>query len=462
MALNSNLLVYNYNDSTLLIKSLNQCHSIIKTQFQSNLKPSLGSIYYAKIIQFQESLNCYFIDLGNNNYALLKNNNQTKSILGKPSLGSKILVIITKEDDNYKYPVVSAKITLNGFYCSFTPHKNAISFCNSLLNLQKEHKLNIINSINKNFLNEFSLLVKKDTNITNLLTEIKIKQTLWNNINSKKHLTLGLVYQPSTLINFLYDEDSTSINLITNSLKFITLYKEQIILNLPFFNVNYVYNNDNKFYLKYIHKLEEQLTNEIPIGNNIVLHIYSTKALTFIDIDFKGSCNLAQEQSFIKANLESVEHIVTAIKLRNISGQVFIDALKIKSKENKILLTERYKIFFAESTLPAKILGFTKLGILEVEIQKKTQTTTESIFDNCNKCCGTGKVLNYNFLNLKIILLINAILERNPIADITVKSCEEILDNFKKNNKNLIQKMLTTSKINFILDNKIINNVIVY
>lgn len=462
MALDSNLLVYNYQNSTFFIKTLNHYNSIIKTKFQNNLKPTLGSIYYAQITQFQPALNCYFVDLGNNYYALLKNNHQTKSILGKPSLGSKFLAVLTKEDDNYKYPIVSAKVIIDGFYCTFTPHKNVISFSSSLLHLNKDCKLKVINAINNNFLKNFSLLVKKDTNINNLLTEIRIKQALWTTITSEKRFKLGLIYAPSSLINLLYEEDSISVNITTNSLNLITKFKNDVINTLPFFNVIYIYNNNHEFYLKYINKLEKQLTNEITIDNNIILHIYNTKALTFIDIDFKGNYNLNQEDSFIKANLESVEYIVNIIKLRNISGQVFIDTLKIKSKESKLLLLEKYKLHFTESSLPVNILGFTRLGVLEIEIQKKTQTTTESIFDHCNKCLGNGKILNYNFLNLKTIMLINKLLEINPIANITIKSSEENLENFKNTNKSTIKKITNNTKINFIIDNKITNNIIVY
>src|SRR5699024_3466347 len=106
------LLIYSFNNNSLLLKVLKQTDYSFSTKiedeisfalFQNNNQPKLGSIYYAKIIKYQKSLDCYFIDLGNNQYALLKNNYQTKLLLKNPTEGQKILVIITKEGDNTKY-----------------------------------------------------------------------------------------------------------------------------------------------------------------------------------------------------------------------------------------------------------------------------------------------------------------------------------------------------------------------
>lgn len=475
MATSSSLLVYSYNNNTLLLKIIEeQHHESLSTTNKNNTKkeiglallqnnnhPVLGNIYYGKIIKYQKSLDCYFLDIGNNQYALLKNTRQTKTLLNNPTYGQKILVIITKEGNEEKHPTASVNFIFNGLFTSFIPLSNTpISFSS---NVNENIRAEITKIISATFPNTTGIKIKNTNNINYLTREIALKQTFWEQLCKNNLTKPGLVFSPSIVLNAIFADNLNLPNkIIVNSISLLEKIKSDLNTFVPFLNIELLYNNSANTYIEHLPMLEENLCNRQNINNEIILNIYNTKALTFIDIDFKADSSLNKEDALFKANIDTIPYITKLIKFQNISGQIFIDTLKVKNKELQNLLLQQYKVAFSNNNLQATILGFTKLGVLEVERPKTNNSISNQFFNSCNFCNGNGKIISNNFLNLKTILQIKQIVEKNPLATITLKTSSHNLEQFKNSNSTIVNNLQNNNKINFIIDENISNNILVY
>jgi ribonuclease G len=104
---------------------------------------------------------------------------------------------------------------------------------------------------------------------------------------------------------------------------------------------------------------------DIPSGGNITLE--RTEAMVVIDVNSgpmvrqKGRHSIAYS-----TNLEAAKEIARQIRIRNYSGIIIIDLIQMNGKgETKALCDEMSK-FLDEDPVPAKVVGMTELGLLQI------------------------------------------------------------------------------------------------
>ena len=105
--------------------------------------------------------------------------------------------------------------------------------------------------------------------------------------------------------------------------------------------------------------------------NGIELIFERTEALHVIDVNSKSFLHKKTHYDIYDVNIESLINIIKQIVFRNICGIILIDFISLKDKIlEKQLLDEIYKVTKSFNN-PPNIVGFTKLGILEVTRNKK-------------------------------------------------------------------------------------------
>ncbi|MGV3278545.1 ribonuclease E/G [Rickettsiales bacterium LUAb2] len=461
--------IYNNNFGSLFF-SLN--NNQLSDYYFTNNDSILNNIYYGKITEYSNSLNLYFIDLGNNLSAILKANKNNKL-----TLGQKIIVQVIKDAENNKQPLVTTKLSLNGLYSVYLPNNHTtgetivthekIKFSHNL-NSDSTNELSsyIENNINLDHENIIIRSIANIKNIEGLLFELKIKQQLWQDILLKiTNNKLGLLLAIPPILNIIYSNNLNIPKHITcNSIEMLNQIQDDIDKYLPFVDIDYKNQVNYQHYNQALNYLTEFSQNIFQLPNNIELIIHQTEAFTFIDVNFKGDNNFSQEDAFYKANLSIIDKLISIIKFKNLNGQILVDLLKLRSKENRDKLVTAFKNKLEQSDKTIKVYGLTRLGILEITKNKTSTSLNNKTLAICSNCNGLGYEFNQNLLNFKALLSIEEILNNNPLSKINIKSNEILLTKFKSYNQVFLKNLQDQKncQINFITDNSIKNDIIIY
>lgn len=126
-------------------------------------------------------------------------------------------------------------------------------------------------------------------------------------------------------------------------------------------------------------------------GGYVVLD--QTEALTVIDVNtgkYTGSTNL--EETVLTTNIEAAREIARQLRLRDIGGIIVVDFIDMERDENRAFIVEALEAAFARDRTKTHIVGWTKLGLLELTRKKVREQKDHLFFVPCRACGGRGKV----------------------------------------------------------------------
>jgi ribonuclease G len=76
------------------------------------------------------------------------------------------------------------------------------------------------------------------------------------------------------------------------------------------------------------------------------------------------------EKTVFNTNLEDAEEIARLLRLRYLSGIIIVDFIDMAKNENRRLVVERLEVCSAEDRTKTIIVGWTKLGLMEITRKK--------------------------------------------------------------------------------------------
>ena len=125
--------------------------------------------------------------------------------------------------------------------------------------------------------------------------------------------------------------------------------------------------------------------------------IDQTEALTVIDVNtgkYTGSTNL--EETVLTTNIEAAEEIARQLRLRDIGGIIVVDFIDMERDENRAQIVAALEANFARDRTKTHIVGWTKLGLLELTRKKGREQKDHLFFVPCSACSGRGKVRTFS------------------------------------------------------------------
>jgi ribonuclease G len=129
----------------------------------------------------------------------------------------------------------------------------------------------------------------------------------------------------------------------------------------------------------------------LPSGGYLVID--HTEALTVIDVNSgKYTGSVALEETAFDINLEAVLEIARILRLRNIGGIVIVDFIDMERESNRQAVLERMEQAVKRDRIKTTVVGWTKLGLLELTRKKSRENWTELFCRPCPVCQGKGKV----------------------------------------------------------------------
>ena len=144
------------------------------------------------------------------------------------------------------------------------------------------------------------------------------------------------------------------------------------------------------------HGIEEQieaaLAPRVPLpgGGNIVID--EATALIAIDVNTGGRGDGGPEDTALRTNLEAAHEIARQVRLRGIAGIVVIDFVPMRRHDNGAEVLQALRHAVAADRCPTNVIGFTRLGLVEMTRQRRRPSLLQTLLAACHGCAGGGRV----------------------------------------------------------------------
>lgn len=137
-------------------------------------------------------------------------------------------------------------------------------------------------------------------------------------------------------------------------------------------------------------------------GGYIVIN--PTEALVSIDINSgRATRERHIEETALKTNLEAAEEIARQLRLRDLGGLVVIDFIDMESRRNNAMVEKRMRDALSGDRARVQIGRISSFGLLELSRQRLRPSLTETHFQTCPHCRGSGLLRTTEALALAVI-----------------------------------------------------------
>lgn len=356
--------------------------------FDKSRHSRVGDVYVARVEKKLPHVGVFLV-IPDGAHVFVKEKNAdnpfyVKRLSQKKDLSEGDLVLVQIEKDAIKTKEMEAvfSVSVKTPYFILTKPGSGVHFSKKLKEDKKEELAGICAE-------NASILVRTAaSSLTASFLQDKINSSLEkiNGIFSsgKNHTGPALVYENDDTLNSIL----TAFPFAANDLKVTEIKTSDPLICKKLGDCGSLYKDDGLSLLDLyrIRTITDELRKKtvwLKSGSNIVIE--QTEALTVIDVNSAKAKGLAA----FEVNDESAESIMEQIRLRNISGIIVIDFMKMKSDEEREKIIKKMKRLAKRDFARISIEDFTKLGLLEM--------TREKLFPSVNQTLTAGK--NYDTIS---------------------------------------------------------------
>ncbi|SHH94441.1 ribonuclease E/G [Clostridium grantii] len=362
--------------------------------------PSPGQIYVGVVKDVIPALNSAFIDIGHEKNAYMVLNKINKNI----KTGDYIVVEIMKEALGEKGAKVTTNISVPGRYVVLIS-KKGVSFSKKLLedkNYQEHIKFNLFMPkeagvmIRTNSLNVDIEAVNEEVRNLDLIYE-KIM------IDGKHSLKPRILFDCGGILGRILMDiigDNTG-KVVVNNLEDYKYIKNHIIGKPDLIVDVELYEEKVDLFCK--HNIEKEILSlrntKVPLKNGGNIVIERTEAMHVIDINSASNINEKDmEKTAFETNLEAAKEISKQIMLRNLSGIIIIDFIRMTNFNNMKKISAALIDGFKYDKKKTMIFPPTKLNLVQISRKRRGKTIYEYIEEECGLCRGKGNRIKLHYL----------------------------------------------------------------
>jgi ribonuclease G len=354
-----------------------------------------GNIYRGRVVNVLPGMEAAFVDIGLEKNAFLHVEDLLPAHLEKKpkvkplvsdmlSVGQSIIVQVKKEQNGSKGARITTHYTIPGRWIVLLPNADYVAVSKKIEAEAERARLKQIGE-QLRLPGEGLIIRTVAEGVSVELLELDIRQMrmVWDEIvwNEKQSNTPHiLLYRDLALIprmiRDMFNEEETEIIVDQPQMA------EDIQWMLQQLSPSYadrvsLYSEEASIFTAYSisHQLEKALERKIglPSGGNLIID--QTEALIVIDVNtgkFVGDQDL--EKTVVFTNLEAAEEVARLLRLRDLSGIIIVDFIDMTQEENRRLIINKLEECCAEDRTKTIIVGWTKLGLMEIT-RKKVRST---------------------------------------------------------------------------------------
>ncbi|MEB3100370.1 Rne/Rng family ribonuclease [Ferviditalea candida] len=375
-------------------------------------KQLVGNIYKGKVVNVLPGMQAAFVDIGSGRNAFLYVDDLLPAHLEKqpkvkPGIaklvkeGQELMVQVTKEPVASKGAKVTTHFSLAGRWAVYMPEADYVGVSRKIMDEEERNRLKTIGEqLRKSGEGIILRTVAAGESRESLSADLHELRRLWQSIveGFDGAASPCCLYKEPDMIQRLVRDiftdqvDELIVDDAEKGREIIELLEK--ISSESAAKVR-IYSEQAPIFQKYgvYEELEKSLKPKIWLKSGGFIYVDQTEALTVIDVNtgkFTGSVDL--EQTVLQTNLEAAEQISRLLRLRDIGGIIIVDFIDMNSERHRDMIVERMESFIRLDRTKTLVVGWTKLGLLEIT-RKKVRSQMESFFfETCSACGGLGKV----------------------------------------------------------------------
>ncbi len=396
-----------------------------------------GGIYKGIVKNVLPGMQAAFVDIGLERNAFLyvddalpenepKKKTQIEDLLKG---GQQLNVQVVKEPIGTKGARVVSQLSIPGRYLVYVPDADHVGVSRRIASeAERERLKKIAEGIRKSPEGIIVRTAAEGQKERELKRDLVFLRRLWKKIQKKAKKTKApaVLYQDHDLIYRLM-RDTLSEQIESFQIDSEPVYNKVVeaarTLSPRLCKKISLYTGKEPLFEKYgiEQELTRALTRKVWLSCGGYLVIDQTEALTVIDVNtgkFVGSTDLAS--TVFKTNLQAATEIARQLRLRNLTGIIVVDFIDMeKDKERKAIVEQLEEELKGDRT-KTNILGFTKLGLLEIT-RKKVQEGLWEVFQKpCPNCDGTGMILSEESMAIQVERELRQFLENSKLEAVLV------------------------------------------
>ncbi|MDB8804093.1 MULTISPECIES: Rne/Rng family ribonuclease [unclassified Romboutsia] len=414
----------------------------------------VSNIYRGIVKKVLPGIEACFVDIGFDRlaYLQLKKEDNIKA-------GQEIMVQVNKEEIGNKGAKLNLEISLSGRYIVYIPSNDRITMSNKITDEKERFRLKkLAKSIIKD---NTGIIIRTEAvgcSLEDLKEDIENLKSQYELILKEFKLGIGpkLLYKSldfaSKYIKDYISEDLGKI--VTNDEKKYNELKELLkSIDKKYVGKIILEKNKDVFDIYNVNsQIQKCLNKKVWLSSGGYLIIEKTEALTVIDVNTgKNIGNIKLRDTIYKTNLEAAIEIARQIKIRDISGIIIIDFIDMEKESQKRELIKVLEEELSKDKRKSKVLGMTKLGLVEIARRREKDPIYNYYLDECNLCKGDSFVISTKTIIDNIEKETMRIKEHTSYNNITIEINKKVYEDINKNFEDIIKSISKKYSINLEL-----------
>lgn len=372
----------------------------------------VGSFYKGRVVNVLPGMQAAFVDIGHKKNAFLYvddvlHPNLEKQPKEKPPIetllrvGQEIVVQVMKEPLGSKGPRVTTHYSLPGRWVVFMPNADYVAVSKKVSKDQERSRLKMLGEeIRQKGEGVIMRTVSEEEHPDAIFGDLALLREQWAAIQKRAeaaaapallHRDLSIVQR---FIRDVFDPQHDQLQIDNaKEAKEAEAFLEEIAhgCHLP---VN-VYQGQEHIFKAF--GIQEQIERDfsrkviLESGGSIIWD--QTEALTVVDVNtgkYTGGESL--EDTVTRINLQAAEEIARLIRLRDAGGIIIVDFIDMEQEKHRQEVVDRLEAGMSKDRTKSHVVGWTKLGLLELTRKKVRDDTAMLQAKPCDHCDGTGRI----------------------------------------------------------------------
>ena len=155
------------------------------------------------------------------------------------------------------------------------------------------------------------------------------------------------------------------------------------------------------------HQIESAYSRKVTLTSGGSLVIDHTEALVSIDVNSARATKGSDiEQTALQTNLEAVDELARQLRIRDLGGLIVIDLIDMTSSQSKKMVEARLHDAVKNDRARIQLGHISRFGLLEMSRQRLRSSISESNYQSCVLCKGTGQIRNVTSSALSLLRIL--------------------------------------------------------
>ena len=155
------------------------------------------------------------------------------------------------------------------------------------------------------------------------------------------------------------------------------------------------------------HQIENAYSRSVDLASGGSLVIDHTEALVTVDVNSARATKGADiEETALQTNLEAVDEIARQLRIRDMGGLIVLDLIDMSSSHNKKTIEMRLHEAVRNDRARIQVGHISRFGLLEMSRQRLRSSISESNYQSCTLCKGTGQIRNVTSSGLSLLRIL--------------------------------------------------------